>query len=734
MTNPFKFSRRASLVTATREASYGLNIRAKILVGLVVLSLVPMLIFGCLDIRNSRQARELDFTRMELEHARSILQSIEIHFDSEIDHIQTAVRQRIAPSLARGDFAKLSAELQLLGSTTDFECVSMVDLAGKVSHSSCPTQIGADMSKQSWLQGALRGQPAYGMLQPGPKPGSNVMPLAVPVFRDVDRKEQIGIVVVLYRWSEINNILSRFEVSGKPQTLANHVMLTERSGLVIWCYDPAEILTHHLIEAGMTSALQAREGREGYAYETTEHGIPSLSVYTHSKAEPGKVRPEWLLVVLNDPDEVFATVNERSRYFFLLLAGMGVLLVLMASWISASIAKPIRAVTEAINHFKDDATGTKVTLRASGEARVLANAFNEMIDRIVQSKRELRETWDLHQSILKTATAGFWLVSSDDRLVEVNQSYCLMSGYTEPELLGMRIGDLQPSESPVNAVHEMKMMLANGQNRFEAQHRRKDGSTFDVEISTQVLLHREGWLVVFIQDISARKKADQLLLQSLHDKRALLKEVHHRVKNNLQVITSLLRLEASRSAVADTKQVLGYMRGRIRTMAQLHAFLYRSGTLASVDLGVYLGKVATEAFKSQELHHDSVQLTLKLGSVEAGMDQATVAGLLLNELISNGLKHGLPEGRAGEVCVELQPVHDENTHPDGRWYLRVSDNGVGLSPDFEDKRNASLGMQLVTDLSNQLGGTLVIDSATGQGVRFTVVFTVQVPTALVMPP
>jgi PAS domain S-box-containing protein len=426
-------------------------------------------------------------------------------------------------------------------------------------------------------------------------------------------------------------------------------------------------------------------------------------------------------------------VNERSRYFFLLLAAMGVLLVLMALWISSSIAKPIRTVTEAIRYFKDDATGTKVTLRASGEAGVLATAFNEMTDRIVQSKRELRETWDLHQSILKTATAGFWLVSSDDRLMEVNQSYCLMSGYTEQELLGMRIGDLQAGESPVEAVQQMKQMLANGQNQFEAQHRRKDGSTFDVEINTQVLLNREGWLVVFIQDISARKKADHLLRQSLDDKRALLKEIHHRVKNNLQVITSLLRLEASRSAVDDTKQVLGYMRGRIRTMAQLHTLLYRSGTLASVDLGVYLGKVATDAIRSQELHRDSVLLTLKMGSVETGMDQATVAGLLLNELVSNCLKHGLPEGRAGEVCVELQPAHGEKPNLDGRWCLRVSDNGVGLSPDFEDKRKASLGLQLVTDLSNQLGGTVVIDSASGQGVRFSIVFTVQEPAALVMP-
>jgi PAS domain S-box-containing protein len=235
-------------------------------------------------------------------------------------------------------------------------------------------------------------------------------------------------------------------------------------------------------------------------------------------------------------------------------------------------------------------------------------------------------------------------------------------------------------------------------------------------------------------DITERKLAEHALQAALEEKTALLKEVHHRVKNNLQVITSLLRLEAGRSLVSDTKEVLGYMRSRIRTMAQLHESLYRSGTFASVDLGVYLSQVASQAFKTQEIHLDSVQLTLRLGSVQSGMDQAQAAGLLLNELISNCLKHGFPEGQTGEVSVELQPANDQGGPGDGRWCLRVWDTGVGLPPDFEDKRKNSLGLQLATDLSRQLGGTLEIDAVPGVGARFNVVFPVQAPAALVMPP
>ncbi|MCV2369167.1 PAS domain-containing sensor histidine kinase [Roseateles oligotrophus] len=246
--------------------------------------------------------------------------------------------------------------------------------------------------------------------------------------------------------------------------------------------------------------------------------------------------------------------------------------------------------------------------------------------------------------------------------------------------------------------------------------------------------NRPTHIVGTVQDITERKRTEVDLQQSLLDKDALLKEVHHRVKNNLQVINSLLRLEAGRSLVADTKEVLGYMRGRIRTMAELHESLYRSGTFASVDLGVFLSRVATQAFKTQELHRDAVRLTLSLGSVQSCMDQATAAGLLLNELIANCLKHAFPEGRAGEVSVALQPASDQGNPPDGRWCLGVSDTGVGLAPDFDNKRKASLGLQLVTDLSQQLGGTLVIDAVPGAGARFSVVFAVQAPAALVMPP
>jgi PAS domain S-box-containing protein len=209
-----------------------------------------------------------------------------------------------------------------------------------------------------------------------------------------------------------------------------------------------------------------------------------------------------------------------------------------------------------------------------------------------------------------------------------------------------------------------------------------------------------------------RQKAEDALVASLRDKEALLKEVHHRVKNNLQVITSLLRLESKRIEEGPTQAVLKTMQNRIQSMAALHETLYRTGNFAQVDLAVYLRQLAGQLIRTLVTNPDRITVQLDLVSVDLALDQAIPCGLIVNELVSNALKHGFPEARAGEVRVELR-----QTPPD-RLLLRVSDDGVGLAADFEQRRSKSLGLQLVSDLARQLRGRLEV----GPGTAFTVNF------------
>jgi two-component sensor histidine kinase/response regulator of citrate/malate metabolism len=224
--------------------------------------------------------------------------------------------------------------------------------------------------------------------------------------------------------------------------------------------------------------------------------------------------------------------------------------------------------------------------------------------------------------------------------------------------------------------------------------------------------------VVSHTDITERKKIELALNKTLIEKEALLKEVHHRVKNNLQVISSLLNLESNRSQQIATTTVLQDMQSRIRTMALLHESLYRSSTFSSLDLGAYLKQLSTQVFRAMCLQTDTVCLKLDLASVTIGMDQATPCGLLVNELISNSLKHGFPEGHGGEIQVQLQQIEGTD-----QVRLKLSDTGIGLPADFEEKRQHSLGLQLAFDLAKQVGGELAI-SSTPQ-LSFEVVFTIK---------
>jgi PAS domain S-box-containing protein len=254
---------------------------------------------------------------------------------------------------------------------------------------------------------------------------------------------------------------------------------------------------------------------------------------------------------------------------------------------------------------------------------------------------------------------------------------------------------------------------------FEYRFVARDGNLVWLRDIVKVVAEegKPKWLRGLMIDITAKKKEQDVLRDTLREKTSLLNEVHHRVKNNLQVITSLLRLESGRSNQENTKTVLNDMQGRIRSMALLHETLYRSGIFASADLAHYLKEVATQAFRSHiNSNGGAVRLELDLHSVSVSMDQATPCGLIVNELISNCLKHAFPGTLGGVVKVSLLPQPETKSIS-----IMVSDDGIGLPSDFDQRRELSLGLQLVDDLVAQIGGVLSVE--TGRGCTFSIRFT-----------
>lgn len=199
---------------------------------------------------------------------------------------------------------------------------------------------------------------------------------------------------------------------------------------------------------------------------------------------------------------------------------------------------------------------------------------------------------------------------------------------------------------------------------------------------------------------------------SLEEKESLLKEVHHRVKNNLQLITSLLNLQAARAADPAVSELFEDSRNRVRSMALVHENLYRAGNLARVSMGPHLRSLCAQLFRSYATDQLRITFSPDIDDIQLDLDRAISCGLVVNELVSNALKHAFPDDTAGNIQVAL--VYGSNDHLE----LTVKDDGVGLPP--RGVSADSLGLQLVEDLTHQLHGNLVIDS--GTGTRFTIRF------------
>ena len=323
----------------------------------------------------------------------------------------------------------------------------------------------------------------------------------------------------------------------------------------------------------------------------------------------------------------------------------------------------------------------------------------------LQAEDALRRSEARFRRMMESDLLGLIFWAGDGRIAQANDAFLRMVGHSRAELQAGQLDWAAMTPPEYRALDEaalVEVALRGSCRPYEKEYLRRDGTRLPILIGGASFAEQPGEGVAFVLDISERRRADAAVQRLLLDKDALLKEVHHRVKNNLQVIHSLLRLEHQRQALPAVRQVLQAMQGRIQAMATLHDTLYRAGNFSALDLGAHIRRLATQAWRALASGPGEVQLELDLASVPVSLEQAVPCGLLVNELVSNSLKHGFADGRSGELRVWLRRLDDSTLE------LGVSDNGAGLPADFAARRSAGLGLQLVADLAQQIGGPLEI--------------------------
>lgn len=338
----------------------------------------------------------------------------------------------------------------------------------------------------------------------------------------------------------------------------------------------------------------------------------------------------------------------------------------------------------------------------SGEVQAKIRGRKQSIERALE-KSEAR-----FRGVVEAAPNAMVMIGANGQIEMVNAQTELVFGYSRVELLGQPIEMLVPERFRGHHPKLRGAFFGDLQSRPMGAGRdlyglRKDGSEFPVEIGLNPIETEEGTMVLSaIVDISDRKHKEDRIQAALEEKEVLLGEIHHRVKNNLQVIHSLLYLQSSKSEDDAVRRILMESQNRIRSMALIHQTLYESKDFAKVNFRKFLDTLVPNLVSSYSVDAGLVTLSISADEVSLPIDSAIPCGLIVNELISNALKHAFPDGQRGRIDVALTRESNSDV------VLSVSDGGVGLPEMLDTARSATLGLQLVTLLADQLRGDLAI--------------------------
>jgi len=340
-------------------------------------------------------------------------------------------------------------------------------------------------------------------------------------------------------------------------------------------------------------------------------------------------------------------------------------------------------------------------------------------EEMLQKDIKLRESQEKFRSVADSAVDGIITTDNNGKIILFNPSLENMFGYSIDEIKGKHATILMPDRYKKQFIDKLDRFKSTGNHEldgktFESLGLRKDGTEFPFEISIATWGPKGNkFTTSIIRDVTERKKTEKMLEKSLHEKEILLKEIHHRVKNNLMIISSLLNLQSDYIKDEESKNIFKESQNRARSMALIHERLYQSIDLKRMDFGDYIRSLSTELLHTYEVDPGLIKLKINVEDIFLDINTAIPLGLIVNELVTNSLKHAFPEGNSGEINVDFHPIDDY-------YEFTVKDNGVGFPEDIDYQNTESLGLQIVTSLTDQIDGEITLDR--NNGTKFKITF------------
>ena len=342
-----------------------------------------------------------------------------------------------------------------------------------------------------------------------------------------------------------------------------------------------------------------------------------------------------------------------------------------------------------------------------------------VVSRDISERKWAAEALGRYEFIANSSQEFMTLINRDYVYEAANNAYCTAHGKSRAEIIGHKVNEVWGDEAFTGIIKGYLDECFTGKTvRYESWFKFGAQQQRFFEVHYYPYINDAGvttHCVVVSHDMSQRKSSEDQLQSSLKEKEILLKEIHHRVKNNLQIISSLLSLQSSTIEDAPTRELVRESQNRVRSMALIHEKLYQAASLARIDFGEYLRSLTRDLFRSYSA--GGVSLKMQAEDVFLDVDSAIPCGLIVNELVSNALKYAFPQGRGGELLITFARIARD------KFALSVTDNGTGLPSDLDVRNPKTLGLQLVAMLINQLHGTL--DVVSDGGTTFMITFSTE---------
>lgn len=548
---------------------------------------------------------------------------------------------------------------------------------------------GADLSRRAFIEEARLGETVLS------KPFVN--PATGGVDAAIVRVEGDFTVVGILELDALSAFLRPLRFSSSDQ-----VAIVDEAGFFIAHTDERRVQERQREALSLDPDGEAKQTiREGRSYLLARSDIRGT---------------KWAVVYYRDLTAAAAFAVAFGYRFLALLAALALTAAVFIALARRAFELRLKAL---LDRIRDVERGS--WLASSGvsdswrEFRKIGEAFALMAERVAEREEDLRRSEEKYRGLFVRNKAPTLIVDGGSgRIVDANPAAALFYGMEREALLAMNIQEINTLD-PDEIAAEMAEAEEERRSHFHFRHKLADGQLRDVEVySSPVEWEGARRLYSIIIDVTERSLAEKRVERSLAEKEVLLREIHHRVKNNLQIMASLLNLQALYVRDPADADLFRSSQDRILSMAAIHELLYQRDDLAAVDLGEYLRSLVSNL--SETAAHGCIKVSVEAERAETSPEKALPLGLIMNELVTNSIKYAFPlqvaDSNQRSIVVSLHRKDDQIE-------LEIRDNGVGLPSDMDPDRASSLGFSLVRSLSSQLGGRVTYRRTDGFSVVIT---------------